>query len=381
MDTASRLALWCGRTAAVIAALAMLTAGAQAASFEVLHVFGGKHGAGPTGGLAFDGAQNLYGATVNSGNGTFGSLFKLEATSGYTRIDYLHYFRTVDDGRGPSGPLAVTPEGTVFGTAGGGAFNAGVVYGFDETTGFWKLFDFPSGKQDSFPMGLSRGPDGTLYGVTRVGDLRGTLFAVDPTSGQLTTLHRFRSDEGGATWGTVTVSNGMLYGVTQTRVYAFDLASGSMTFYAPLVVTLFHSPPVVGADGALWGTFYYSSDNGLGGVYRLDAAGQFEVVHAFDGSDGQRPEAPLVSGKDGMLYGATAYGGICNGCGTVFRVDPVSREIETLHMFAPDDRHGITPWASLAVDEVGRVYGMTLYTYFDARNYAVGAGTVYRISP
>jgi len=68
---------------------------------------------------------------------------------------------------------------------------------------------------------------------------------------------------------------------------------------------------------------------GCGVVFKLDTSGQETVVHNFTGgADGATPQAGLIMGASGNLYGAALQGGRdnrCNppsGCGTVFKIIP-----------------------------------------------------------
>jgi uncharacterized repeat protein (TIGR03803 family) len=71
----------------------------------------------------------------------------------------------------------------------------------------------------------------------------------------------------------------------------------------------------------------------LGSV--LNAQTTFEVVHTFDqGTDGRRPEAPLIQAADGSFYGTTAFGGVY-GNGSIYRIAPDGTEA-VLHSFKVD---------------------------------------------
>jgi uncharacterized repeat protein (TIGR03803 family) len=65
--------------------------------------------------------------------------------------------------------------------------------------------------------------------------------------------------------------------------------------------------------GNLYGTAYYGGDSqcnyglGCGTVFKIDAAGQFSVIHTFNGTTGAFPRALIAAG--GKLYGVTNGGG------------------------------------------------------------------------
>lgn len=55
----------------------------------------------------------------------------------------------------------------------------------------------------------------------------------------------------------------------------------------------------------------------------MDRAGTVTVMHTFTGLDGYAPQAALVQGADGQLYGSTVVGGAF-GLGVLFGLDPAS---------------------------------------------------------
>jgi uncharacterized repeat protein (TIGR03803 family) len=59
----------------------------------------------------------------------------------------------------------------------------------------------------------------------------------------------------------------------------------------------------------------------------------FTTLHSFDGTDGAGPEAALVQGTDGNLYGTTSgQSPFSDGFGTIFRITP-SGTLTTLYNF------------------------------------------------
>src|SRR6185369_16849151 len=79
-------------------------------------------------------------------------------------------------------------------------------------------------------------------------------------------------------------------------------------------------------DGALYGTTLFGGPtNGspasasLGTVFRITTNGAFTSLVRFQDTNGSSPQASLVMGNDGNLYGTTAHGG-SGGGGTIFRI-------------------------------------------------------------
>jgi uncharacterized repeat protein (TIGR03803 family) len=89
----------------------------------------------------------------------------------------------------------------------------------------------------------------------------------------------------------------------------------------------------------------------------------FTTLHSFDGTDGINPEAGLVQGTDGNLYGATYGGGMhasgTNG-GTIFKIT-TSGTLTTLYNFCAQTNcaDGDNPFAALLQSTYGDFYGTT----------------------
>jgi len=142
---------------------------------------------------------------------------------------------------------------------------------------------------------------------------------------------------------------------------------------------------VMDSAGNLYGTA--SAGGGAhktGVVYELVNRGgglyNFEVIHAFsNGNDGGNPQGDLVRFK-GSLYGVTLTGGggKCKyGCGTVYRLTKSGGKwVETvLHVFNDQGDDGYWPWAGVALDSDGNIYGTT------SHGGSFWHGTVFELSP
>ncbi len=133
---------------------------------------------------------------------------------------------------------------------------------------------------------------------------------------------------------------------------------------------------VAGPDGNLYGTTLNGGQFGLGSVYRIAPNGSgFETLHSFNGPDGTSPFAELTLASDGYFYGTTqTFGQIPGGspAGTIFRFTTNS-DIETVHAFdgqSPTD--GAFPSAAL-VESGGFLYGTT------SNGGQFGPGTIFRL--
>ena len=91
----------------------------------------------------------------------------------------------------------------------------------------------------------------------------------------------------------------------------------------------------------------------MGTVFSLDSAGTLTTLHHFAGPDGANPNAGVIQGLDGRLYGTTTNGGAF-GYGTVFVMN-VTGGLTTLHHFALSD--GANPVNELIQANDGAFYG------------------------
>src|ERR1700735_2912924 len=90
------------------------------------------------------------------------------------------------------------------------------------------------------------------------------------------------------------------------------------------------------AAGRLYGTTFHGGAHGFGTVFRLTHAGSgwvLNTIYSFQGgTDGAYPDARVIFGPDGTLYGTTSAGGDPNcidSCGTVFNLQPPASVCKT----------------------------------------------------
>src|ERR1039458_5606151 len=91
-------------------------------------------------------------------------------------------------------------------------------------------------------------------------------------------------------------------------------------------------------------------------------------LYDFTGNaDGWDPNAPMIAGPDGSLYGTTFYGGYFNcsagfgyGCGTVYQLSFSGGQWteSTLYQFR-GGKDGYQNYSTLTLDSAGRLYGVT----------------------
>ena len=192
------------------------------------------------------------------------------------------------------------------------------------------LYNFTGAADNGGPQGgVTQGPDGAFYGVTNIGNPYGTIFRFTQSDG-LTTLHNFVAADGFAGRG----------------------------------------QPLLGADGALYGTNFGTSAN-QGAIWRITTQGAFSVLHAFNGADGVGPSGGLIQDSTGTLYGGTAGGGLY-GFGTIYALAP-DGTLTTLYSFT-GQADGNGPQDRLVFGPDHNLYGVT----FGGGSHDLG--TVFRVT-
>ena len=286
-----------------------------------------KQGYVPAGDLVFDGAGNLYGATLfGGGQGTTcdpfyqycGEVFKLSPPTkkgGKWPEKVLHRFSGGTDGANPNGGLIIDSKGVIYGTtATGGNQGCKTSASLGCGTAFllkppgnqglpWTermLHIFTDGNDGAGPNGgLIFSTKGSLYG-TGGGGGSGNGFGVvfqltQAKSGRWgeTVLHSFQGSDGRDPVAPVTLdSSGNLYGTAN-------------------------------AEGTHFGGTFFRLKQPIGSTRKW----VFAVLYDFAGPpDAEFPASRLIFGKGGALFSTTQSGGsgqACQGgCGTVFRVQP-----------------------------------------------------------
>jgi uncharacterized repeat protein (TIGR03803 family) len=185
-------------------------------------------------------------------------------------------------------------------------------------------------------------------------------------------------------------SDGDFYGTVGSPSIATIFKLTPDGAYTPLNVSLGTSdylPGVLqGSDGNFYGVTSGGPTSGPtlapGIVFEFTRSGQLITLYTFTGgSDGSTPLGGLVEGKDGSLYGSTAYAGKItspcpsDGCGTIFKIS-TSGTFSTLYTFTGGDDEG-RPGGTLLQGSDGNFYGVAGGDLADG----IGNGTVFKITP
>jgi uncharacterized repeat protein (TIGR03803 family) len=277
------------------------------------------------------------------------------------------------------------------------------------------LHAFSAGTDGAVPSPIIRDAQGNLYGATRFGglvtcgdDTCGTVYKVD-SAGNETVLFSFEGGTNGSdpVAGLVQDSAGNLYGTTQGNgfiggasvVFKVEPSGQETSFPTDGVnVCCLDSPLAVDAQGNLYGMSPFGGKPncglntfglGCGTLFKLSPAGEFTVLHVFNGKDGMQPEGGVVLDGKGNLYGTANFGGNlpCQslgygyrepGCGTVYKLDS-SGKFTVLHTFGGEG-DGSFP-LGLNIDSAGNLYGIAQNGGDELQhtNYADGVGTIFKV--
>jgi uncharacterized repeat protein (TIGR03803 family) len=395
------------RTPAVLLVLAIFASNLSAAEWKekVLYSFQGvTDGATPVGGVVFDKAGNLYGATQDGGSSNCRSIYQCgtvyqlappekKGDPWTETVLYVFKGNASNDGASPFGGLVMDSAGNLYGTTAyggtgdcvllGAKLGCGAVYELSPPTEkgeAWTetvLYSFPSAEQGYVPRGdLVFDSAGNLYGATIFGGAKGTT--CDPYYGG---------------------QCGVVFELSPPKTKGGQWAENVLHSFAGISNGLQTSDGanpngglVLDSKGNVYGTTYiggyncpHGSEQGCGTAFALERPTEKgglwaeTVLHRFkrDSSDGGNPMAGLRFDGAGHLYGTTLNGGP-GQYGTVFSLGPPSKGagawVETvLHGFN-GDRQGEDPEAGLTFDAHGYLYGTALGGGADG-------GVVFRLKP
>jgi uncharacterized repeat protein (TIGR03803 family) len=187
----------------------------------------------------WDRKGNLYGATVNGGNGppkctAFGEcgvIFKMMPKGdGTWAYHVLHRFASFPtDGESPNGGLVMDASGNLYGvTVYGGAYNRGIVFKLTFAGGHWKettLYDFPNCADGCYPAGTPAfDKAGNLYATASggLGDCGGftcgVVFKLSPQQNgtwKYSVVYKLHGTDGNfLPYGVIVDSRGNIFGTT-----------------------------------------------------------------------------------------------------------------------------------------------------------------------
>jgi uncharacterized repeat protein (TIGR03803 family) len=332
----------------------------------ILHKFGdgsvSHDGAMPSAGLIQASDGNFYGTTSSGGSAGKGTVFAITSLGAVTILHSFGDGSVVNDGAVPQSSLIQGSDGNLYGTTSqGGSAGEGAVFKITLPGVLTILHSFGDGTITgdgvSPTFGLTQDVQGNLYGTTSYGGSanQGAVYKINAQ-----------------------MQTSILYSFAQPTSFAFssgsvDLPASGPGGYYP------NSRLILGSDGNLYGTTT-ASGFGYGTVFKITPQGQESVLHYFgdgtvssDGREGSEGENPLLQGSDGNFYGTTAAGGSA-GKGALFEVTP-SGQTTLLHSFGDGTvtNDGITPEAGIIQGSDGAIYGTT------SSGGSAGLGTIFKV--
>jgi uncharacterized repeat protein (TIGR03803 family) len=370
----------------------------------------GPNGGEPVSALVKGPDGNLYGATAEGGYGSGnGTIFRMAPNGTLTNLAYLST-ATNEIGTINFVPLSsvngllLGPDNHFYGTSpAGGGNGCGTIFRFSTNGTFTLLYSFTatisSTNADGISpeAGLTLGSDGKFYGTTKNGGVygQGTIFQYT-TNRNFNTLYSFNGTSEGAYIHTALTlgPDGYLYGTSDYPYPAIDnngqygsifKISTNGVFTSLYDFTYGNAPNALtlGPDGNFYGTTAGNASigNGVGPggiVYRFTTNGVFTMLYNFTNelavfSFGNTPEAPLVVGTNGVLYGTTSYGGydgFLSG-GSIFSL--TTNGIVTYVSYFQPLVDGQLPEAPLTVGPDGNLYGVNSASGVD------GGGSIYKL--
>lgn len=364
-------------------------------------------GRNPQGTMVHDGVGWLWGTTQSGGTSNMGTIFKMEVSTGtLTTVVSFTGNGLSEKGSQPVAGLMNDGQGNFWGTTQrGGAQDFGTVFRLNASTGeLITVVEFTGNgavNAGSLPKSkLIADGAGFLWGTTSTGGSMGlgTVFKIEVATGILTTLVEFTGngagnrgsqpsgglvDDGmGNLWGTTTAGGTLNHGT----IFKIDISSGALTTVIDFTnngqmnrgrtpsAGLMRAP-----SGQLWGTTYNGGGGGVGTVFRLDPVSgvlttRIDFTYNSGFNKGGYPLSGLTIDGAGMLWGTTRYGGPV-GLGTVFRLNPDEIVLSTRVDFtdAVLSKRGRGAYGGLLSDASGSLWGTT------ANGGATGSGVIYKL--
>lgn len=337
------------------------------------------------------------------------------AALGQSQFQVLYGFTNGTDGGGLWGSVVFDRQGNIYGTtSGGGAYGHGTAFELSPGSGgLWTetvLHSFnPSPHEAGLPTSnLVFDSVGNLYGTAPFGgkfDL-GDVFELTPSSGGWTesVIYAFGTNkiDGAFPYAGLTIDKqGNLYGTTPSTGAVYELTPGA-SGWTETILHVFCSLPsckdgsrpnagvIMGPSGSLYGVTEGGGAFDAGTVFQLrntSAGWQENQPHSFlsfpnDGAGGVLGDMTMDAA--GNLYGATIGGGgtgsLCTGgCGTVYKLTPNSNGHwnETILYRLQGGTQGFRPTTGVVIDRIGNIYGTTIA----GGDNICGCGVVYKLSP
>jgi uncharacterized repeat protein (TIGR03803 family) len=227
----------------------------------------------------------------------------------------------------------------------------------------------PGGKKSSYKVLYTFCPQGNCLAT---GAMPYGRLTIDDSGRLYGTTQTYGPNGGGGTVFRVESHKGTW---NLTTLYSFCHLASCADGYAPM------SEVVRDASGNLFGTTLsggVNGTNGYGVIFKLAKDGTYTVLHALNGTtDGAEPYAGLALDESGNLFGVNSAGGDpATQAGTAFELKH-GRNFVVLHTFCANGcNDGAIPMATPLLDSVGGLLGTA-----NAGGAHATGGTVFRLTP
>jgi uncharacterized repeat protein (TIGR03803 family) len=285
--------------------------------FKVLHEFNGDDGKYISSSLVEpippDGY--LYGTACAGGVENGGTVFRVAAAG--NDFEVLHDFLKATDGWFLCSTLAPGLDGRLYGTASqGGAHGFGTIFGLNTDGSNFGVILHCGLDDCAYPSwGVIQGSDGFLYG-TRYNNVMlptASVFRLSIDGGDFLTIYPGFSSYPTALFQ---ASDGLLYGAVQENLFRMDTSGGN--YLARFGVGV--NAVIEGADGRIYGSNVAGGQHYEGTIFRLNYDEDvFPEVLRDCADDAWAPASPPIQGADGAMFGATPRGGD-RDLGAVYRM-------------------------------------------------------------
>lgn len=362
-----------------------------ASEFDVLKYFTTTEGAHPFSDIVQGSDNMLYGTTVTGNNSTdHDTIFKVNTDgSGFT---VLKNFDSSTTGANCYGGVISGSDGVLYGaTYYGGTNDMGTVFKMNEDgTDFVVLKNFDATTTGGRSYSRLLEVDKVLYGTTYVGGSgdAGTVFKMNTDGTGFTVLKHFNNTTTGGhpTSGLIMGLDGALYGAAyhggsflSGTIFKLETDGSGFTVLKHLNVATTGGYPggllLQGTNEALYGVTSAGGSFDAGTLFTLATDGTgFTILRHFNTfPDGAYPQAGLIEGTEGKLYGTTLRGGTFDW-GTVFEMNLDGTGYRVLKRFDYSTTGGFV-FGGLVRESHGALFGAAAYGGPDE------FGTLYRLAP
>jgi uncharacterized repeat protein (TIGR03803 family) len=216
------------------------------ANFTDMHDFAGDPNGGPQGMMIFGQDGAIYGTQFGGGQYNQGVIWRMTTGGSYQVLyNFLGNIQPGNstDGATPEGPVALGPDGTIYGTtsSGGDPSGDGTAWSIKLVNGTWvykQIYEFNGNTGGSLPHGgRILASDGALYGTTAGGGIYGggTFYKLTPNGSawSYVTLHNFipLDPNGDSPYGDLLYANSKFYGMNLTGGVVSQCDNGCGTVF------------------------------------------------------------------------------------------------------------------------------------------------------